>query len=98
MLSVEQYQTLLSTVPAINKELQKNGVKIGDEAAEADAAGDADEEAAGKNAAEEDDDKKPSKSTKGKKEKVEKKHEPAQKKPKEKKANIEATSDEDDSE
>lgn len=102
MLSVEQYQTLLSTVPAINKELRKNGVKIGDEAAEAVAAGDADEDATDKNAVEEDDDsepdKKPAKSTKVKMEKVEKKHEPAETKPKGKKANIEATSDEDDEE
>ncbi|KUI58444.1 Putative RNA polymerase II transcriptional coactivator [Cytospora mali] len=36
MLSVEQYQTLLGTVPDINKELRKNGVNIGGEDAEAD--------------------------------------------------------------
>ncbi|KUI74171.1 Putative RNA polymerase II transcriptional coactivator [Cytospora mali] len=39
MLSVEQYQTLLGTVPDINKELRKNGVNIGDEGAEADVDG-----------------------------------------------------------
>lgn len=95
MLSVEQYQTLLSTAPEINKELRKNGVKIGDEDADADA----DAEAADDNAVEEDDDGdsvekpagKPTKSVKVKMEKVEKK-------PKGKKANIEVTSDEDDSE
>lgn len=37
MLSIDQYQTLLGTVPDINKELRKNGVKIGDEEAEPDA-------------------------------------------------------------
>ncbi|ROV92781.1 hypothetical protein VMCG_09047 [Cytospora schulzeri] len=95
MLSVEQYQTLLSTVPAINKELRNNGVKIGDEDAESNAG----EEAADEEAAEEDDgsesDKKPTKSTKVKKETAENS---TGKKLKGKKANIEATSDEDDSE
>ncbi|KAK7698668.1 hypothetical protein SLS64_012279 [Diaporthe eres] len=37
MLSVEQYQTLVGSVPAITKELRKHGVKIAGDAVEDDA-------------------------------------------------------------
>lgn len=77
MLSVEQYSTLLGSVPAINKELRKHGVSIGDEGDEADAG---DENDIGES------DEAPAKSVKEQKSAV--------KKPKGKKANIEATSDE----
>lgn len=52
MLSVEQYQTLVGSVPAITKELCKHGVKI--------AGGDAAED----DAEEEDEDEKPARSSK----------------------------------
>ncbi|ROW13292.1 hypothetical protein VPNG_05426 [Cytospora leucostoma] len=81
MLSIEQYKTLLGSVPDINKELRKNGVAIGDEDDEADAGdendvGDSDEAPA-----------KSAKSAKNENNSTAKKH-------KGKKANIEATSDE----
>ncbi|KAK7737902.1 hypothetical protein SLS53_006280 [Cytospora paraplurivora] len=78
MLSIEQYKTLLSNVPAINKELRKNGVAVGDEDDEADAG---DENGVG------DSDEAPAQSVKKEKKSTAKKH-------KGKKANIEATSDE----
>ncbi|KAL1853127.1 Transcriptional Coactivator p15 (PC4) [Diaporthe australafricana] len=54
-LSIEQYQTFVGAVPAITKELRKNGVKVAD----ADAAGDDAEEEQ-----EEEEDAKPAKSKK----------------------------------
>lgn len=51
MLSVEQYQTLVGSVPAITKELRKHGVKIAGDAVEDDAE-------------EEDEDEKPARSSK----------------------------------
>lgn len=76
-LTVEQYQSLVGIVPAINQQLRKNGVALDGDVIEDDVE---DED--------EDEDEKPAKATKkSKKTKVESK-----------KANIEATSDEDDDE